>query len=366
MSNYLGNVLSVVSDKPLPIDWDVDGTVDCYKAEIVSASDYYPFGAPMASRSFSSASYRYGFNGQEKDDEVTGNEGTSYTAMFWEYDARLGRRWNIDPVLKQWESPYATFHNNPIGITDHNGDDGEAPPTTSTPEMQGATIDLGQADHWSLNQSTMPPDQTLDQGSGDVQHQIYVVRVVANRDEFDKFQAAFRKDPSQMTNNSWATYTLVDLDNSGDLTGNDRIDIAIDLDDGSVRVDQALYATNGYFSTTFYTLQGHPEAGFISFTGRFITEPTGETYIEFTIDNTTRQALGVAGWVPGTSIIGRFAQMDQWMEVMANVGSFVNKDVYSATIEIETYEWNDAKNAVGKKKRHQKGDFTDEVNEKRH
>jgi hypothetical protein len=35
--------------------------------------------------------YRYGFNGMEKDVEVAGNQNI-YTAAFWEYDARLGRR----------------------------------------------------------------------------------------------------------------------------------------------------------------------------------------------------------------------------------------------------------------------------------
>ena len=47
--------------------------------------------------------YRFGFNGQEKDDEIFGSTGTSYTAEFWQYDARIGRRWNVDPVDKPWE-----------------------------------------------------------------------------------------------------------------------------------------------------------------------------------------------------------------------------------------------------------------------
>ncbi len=66
--------------------------------------------------------YRYGFNGQEKSDEISG-EGNSYTAEFWEYDPRIGRRWNRDPVITIWESPYASFHNNPIAFSDVNGDD---------------------------------------------------------------------------------------------------------------------------------------------------------------------------------------------------------------------------------------------------
>ncbi len=82
----------------------------------------YPFGMLIKERSFSSGEYRFGFNGQEKDDEVCG-AGNSYTAEFWQYDSRLGRRFNVDPVVKEYESPYACFANNPIWIIDPNGAD---------------------------------------------------------------------------------------------------------------------------------------------------------------------------------------------------------------------------------------------------
>jgi len=92
------------------------------------ATDYYPFG--MTSR-FTylgnlSLGYRYGFNGQEKSDDIKG-EGNSYTAEFWEYDPRIGRRWNVDPVTKEFESPYAAFSNNPIWFVDANGADTSKP-----------------------------------------------------------------------------------------------------------------------------------------------------------------------------------------------------------------------------------------------
>lgn len=67
-------------------------------------------------------SYRYGFNSQERDDEIYG-KGNSYTAEYWQYDARLGRRWNMDPVVKPHESPYATFANNAIWFVDPSGAD---------------------------------------------------------------------------------------------------------------------------------------------------------------------------------------------------------------------------------------------------
>jgi hypothetical protein len=75
--------------------------------------NYQSFGAPMTGRTFSSEKYRFGFNGQEKSDEISG-AGNHTTAQFWEYDPRLGRRWNLDPVPYPWQSSYSAFNNNPI------------------------------------------------------------------------------------------------------------------------------------------------------------------------------------------------------------------------------------------------------------
>jgi hypothetical protein len=65
--------------------------------------------------------YKYGFNSQEKDDEVYG-AGNANTAEFWEYDCRLGRRFNVDPKPIESISPYACFANNPIFFQDVDGD----------------------------------------------------------------------------------------------------------------------------------------------------------------------------------------------------------------------------------------------------
>ncbi|HNA58328.1 MAG TPA: hypothetical protein PK511_09460 [Chitinophagales bacterium] len=54
---------------------------------------------------------------QEQVDEVYGN-GNLNTALFWEYDLRLGRRWNIDFDSEIYESPYLAFGSNPIGFKD--------------------------------------------------------------------------------------------------------------------------------------------------------------------------------------------------------------------------------------------------------
>ena len=85
-------------------------------------SDYYPGGMPMMARSFSPENYRYGMNGQEKDDEITNVSGSHTTALYWEYDTRLIKRWNLDPKPTIGISDYACFKNNPILFSDPFGD----------------------------------------------------------------------------------------------------------------------------------------------------------------------------------------------------------------------------------------------------
>ncbi|WP_290711350.1 hypothetical protein, partial [Flavihumibacter sp. CACIAM 22H1] len=101
LSNHLGNVMVSVSDRT--VQQMVGGNL-VYRAEELSAQDYYAFGGLMPGRQVNVTDYRYGFNGQEMSNEING-VGNSYTAEFWEYDPRLGRRWNIDPIVKYHESP---------------------------------------------------------------------------------------------------------------------------------------------------------------------------------------------------------------------------------------------------------------------
>ncbi len=67
----------------------------------------------------SSTTYRFSINGQEKDVEL--NENIT-TALYWEYDSRIGRRWNIDPKPLIGLSEYACFGDNPILYEDVKGD----------------------------------------------------------------------------------------------------------------------------------------------------------------------------------------------------------------------------------------------------
>gem|GEM_PF-4911536 len=58
-------------------------------------------------------SYRYGFQAQEKDNELYGTEGTAYAFEYRIHDARLGRFFSVDPYSSKfpWNSSYAFSEN---------------------------------------------------------------------------------------------------------------------------------------------------------------------------------------------------------------------------------------------------------------
>ena len=85
-------------------------------------SNYYPFGMPMPGRTFNSGEYRYGFQGQEKDDEIKG-EGNSINFKYRMHDPRLGRFLSIDPLEASYphNSPYAFSENRVIDAVELEG-----------------------------------------------------------------------------------------------------------------------------------------------------------------------------------------------------------------------------------------------------
>ncbi|MCP9751321.1 hypothetical protein EGI32_10095, partial [Ferruginibacter sp. HRS2-29] len=140
LTNHLGNVLVTITDKRLERTGVHDGNtiVEYYSPDVVTANDYYPFGMLMPGRKFDGGSgYRYGFNGQEKSDEIFDG---STTAEYWEYDSRIGRRWNLDPILKESESPYLCFSGSPIVLSDIDGDDAGNDGNDPDPPARGSTI----------------------------------------------------------------------------------------------------------------------------------------------------------------------------------------------------------------------------------
>jgi RHS repeat-associated protein len=76
----------------------------------------------VPNRHNNSGEYRYGFQGQEKDDEVKG-EGNSLNYTFRMHDPRVGRFFAVDPLFREypWNSTYAFAENSPIAGIDLEG-----------------------------------------------------------------------------------------------------------------------------------------------------------------------------------------------------------------------------------------------------
>jgi len=80
----------------------------------------------VPTRLYSSPLYRYGFQGQEKDDEIKG-EGNSINYKYRMHDPRVGRFFAVDPLTWSYPelTPYQFSSNNPIGMVEIEGLEGE-------------------------------------------------------------------------------------------------------------------------------------------------------------------------------------------------------------------------------------------------
>jgi RHS repeat-associated protein len=96
-----------------------------YQNKPLSLFHIPPFGSAineMQYKSDTGGSYRYGFNGEELMNELSG-DGMAYDLGERFYDGRLGKMFSLDPLSAQypWQSPYAYCYNNPIWIVDVKG-----------------------------------------------------------------------------------------------------------------------------------------------------------------------------------------------------------------------------------------------------
>jgi RHS repeat-associated protein len=119
LSNHLGNVLAVITDRK--VRYTDNGTL-VYTADVVSYSDYSPYGTILDNRHGNDNTYRYGFQGQERDDEIKG-VGNSYNYEYRMHDPRLGRFFAEDPLADKYphNSPYAFSENMVIHMVELEG-----------------------------------------------------------------------------------------------------------------------------------------------------------------------------------------------------------------------------------------------------
>jgi RHS repeat-associated protein len=104
LTNHLGNVLAVVTDRKMAKDTTADApyTPQFYLPDIYSVQNYYAFGQNMPKWSTAAGvgdptKYRFGFNGKEDDDEWSKQD-----YGFRIYDGRIGRFLSVDPLLREY------------------------------------------------------------------------------------------------------------------------------------------------------------------------------------------------------------------------------------------------------------------------
>jgi RHS repeat-associated protein len=119
LSNHLGNVLAVISDKRSSVC--VGGVIDHYVADVMQVTDFFCFGSPMPGRTWVVSGvddYRYGFNGKETDPETDLQD-----YGFRIYNSRLCKFLSVDPLTKQYpgQTPYQFAENQPIWAIDLDG-----------------------------------------------------------------------------------------------------------------------------------------------------------------------------------------------------------------------------------------------------
>lgn len=327
-----------------------------------------------------SVPYRYGAaNGQEKSTEI--NENT-YTAEFWQYDARIVRRWNTDPVPKVYESPYAAFGNNPIWLVDRNGAD-------TTPVFRGNTSTLStqlkgnNISSWTdiLNfkpstdlvnkmQNSSGLETAFVQWIGGANNaptnlDAYTMQIsslpsgVTNATEFlELIRANFNSFMPSDTKFSGFNSSQRKTWNSGNPLG------AVMAFDKSFALggfigDDASVLTSGYYSDAnganwnFTTINtpwgdwGHPVSGTRQFGVSVNTSVEGATSYTFYIrgiDRVTDKTTRVLGIISSETV---FQQAHQtWLTVMDNIQSFVNERGGSAAPKefvSQRLSWRDVK-----------------------
>lgn len=125
LTDHLGNVIVSFLDRKTGYG-NNSGQYTGYKADVVSTTDYYPFGFEMQDRAKSG--YRFGFNGKENVNEIYGN-GNFQDYGMRDYDPRIARlNLRVDPLTKEypWYTPYQFAGNTPIQAIDLDGAEPES------------------------------------------------------------------------------------------------------------------------------------------------------------------------------------------------------------------------------------------------
>jgi RHS repeat-associated protein len=164
-------------------------------------SRHYPsFGSRLAGDVFGS-DYRYGFGGIEKSPQI--NAGF-YETDFRLVDTRIGRWLSPDPIVKPWESVYASFANNPIYYVDPSGLTPTDPPSTGgTDEKKSREVTMRPEGYSVVEPDEVNPyiDETGLEG----------IEIILNESDAQALSEFAKSDANSLTplpSKTWGEYTV--------------------------------------------------------------------------------------------------------------------------------------------------------------
>jgi RHS repeat-associated protein len=122
-----------------------EDNVTLFNSDVLAYTDYDPFGMLIPNRHDETGNYRYGFQGQEQDDEVKG-EGNSLNYTFRMHDPRVGRFFAVDPLTAKYPfySPYQFSGNRVIDMIELEGLEATVTKQHNVyfVKLENATVDL--------------------------------------------------------------------------------------------------------------------------------------------------------------------------------------------------------------------------------
>ncbi len=284
ITDHLGNVRVSVSDRLVKpgSDWLND---------VKMQTDYFPYGMQREDRNDNVAGYRYGYNGKENDNDVKG-EGNQQDYGFRIYDPRIARFLSVDPLTAGFPmlTPYQFASNRPIDGVDLDGKEYD-----NFMSMFKKPGDL---------RIQLPNVQTA-------QRQHYSITVADSKKSFQNLKKDFIQSADYMLSNDKADFNKP-VDGEGNPAGNlaagkfVHININGPQNDSWVKVVD-IHEQMNYLSFTFVTLEGHVEAGRITFR----LYDLGDNKIQFTINSISDVDMTLAP--EGTS---REKQRESWRNVL--------------------------------------------------
>ncbi len=269
----------------------------------------------MPNRHGNTADYRYGFQGQELDNEIKG-EGNSLNYKYRMHDPRVGRFFAMDKLARDYphNSPYAFSENRVLDAFELEGLEAENIESKFRKWFGGEGVD-------NLHVQMPEPNQ------GEVQKQVYKITVEKSNATFDDLKNVLITKPQDILDSGEADFHPDFPSGSMQKGDNISIDIFGPLNNSHVRVG-SVENTDNRIAATFLTTRGHVERGYITFS----IDKNEDSSLTFQIDGVSQSNFG-SGFLLGlTGTSTREKQSQSWLEVLGNFAGAAGSE--SGKVEI--------------------------------